>query len=175
MRAGFPHSDISGSKLVCQLPGAFRRLPRPSSPVIAKASTTCTCSLDPITRASLFEPLALQVEFSHLCRIPRASFDSLFILRYNHYPLISSTSISSDASNIHYYFFQIVKDRQPTCSVALTGSIANDKGSSGCAHAFVIGDDGGGRRDRTDDPLLAKQVLSQLSYAPQGTTNLTLR
>ncbi|GBQ47748.1 hypothetical protein AA0498_0604 [Acidomonas methanolica] len=27
---------------------------------------------------------------------------------------------------------------------------------------------GGGRRVRTDDPLLAKQVLSQLSYAPQA-------
>ena len=26
--------------------------------------------------------------------------------------------------------------------------------------------DGGGKRDRTDDPLLAKQVLYQLSYAP---------
>src|SRR3954470_11500998 len=52
-RGGFPHSDIFGSKLVCQLPEAFRRLPRPSSPVIAKASTTCTCSLDPITGASL--------------------------------------------------------------------------------------------------------------------------
>jgi hypothetical protein len=26
--------------------------------------------------------------------------------------------------------------------------------------------DGGGERDRTDDPLLAKQVLSQLSYTP---------
>ena len=26
---------------------------------------------------------------------------------------------------------------------------------------------GGGDRDRTDDPLLAKQVLSQLSYAPR--------
>ena len=26
---------------------------------------------------------------------------------------------------------------------------------------------GGGRRVRTDDPLLAKQVLSQLSYAPK--------
>ena len=49
LRGGFPHSDILGSKLVCQLPEAFRRLPRPSSPVIAKASTTCTCSLDPIT------------------------------------------------------------------------------------------------------------------------------
>ncbi len=28
------------------------------------------------------------------------------------------------------------------------------------------GNDGGGERDRTDDPLLAKQVLSQLSYTP---------
>eukprot|EP00829_Urostomides_striatus_P010573 TRINITY_DN24_c0_g1_i6.p3 TRINITY_DN24_c0_g1~~TRINITY_DN24_c0_g1_i6.p3 ORF type:complete len:257 (+),score=-59.42 TRINITY_DN24_c0_g1_i6:2279-3049(+) len=45
--SGFPHSDIYGSKLVCQLPVAFRRLPRPSSPVIAKASTICTQSLDP--------------------------------------------------------------------------------------------------------------------------------
>ena len=48
LAGGFPHSDISGSMLICQLPGAFRRLPRPSSPVIAKASTTCTYSLDPI-------------------------------------------------------------------------------------------------------------------------------
>ena len=31
--------------------------------------------------------------------------------------------------------------------------------------AFI--DFGGGERDRTDDPLLAKQVLSQLSYAPR--------
>jgi hypothetical protein len=49
LRGGFPHSEISGSKLICQLPGAYRRLSRPSSPVIAKASTTCTCSLDPLT------------------------------------------------------------------------------------------------------------------------------
>ena len=27
--------------------------------------------------------------------------------------------------------------------------------------------DGGAGRDRTDDPLLAKQVLSQLSYSPE--------
>jgi hypothetical protein len=27
--------------------------------------------------------------------------------------------------------------------------------------------DGGGERIRTDDPLLAKQVLSQLSYTPE--------
>ena len=31
---------------------------------------------------------------------------------------------------------------------------------------------GGGERDRTDDPLLAKQVLSQLSYTPVGAAPL---
>lgn len=40
--AGFPHSDILGSKLVCQLPEAFRRLQRPSSAPTAKASTMCS-------------------------------------------------------------------------------------------------------------------------------------
>ena len=35
----FPHSEISGSKLICQLPEAYRRLSRLSSPIIAKAST----------------------------------------------------------------------------------------------------------------------------------------
>ena len=33
--AGFPHSDTPGSKLVCQLPEAYRRLLRPSSPSTA--------------------------------------------------------------------------------------------------------------------------------------------
>ncbi len=37
--AGFPHSDTLGSQLVCQLPEAYRRLPRPSSAPSAKAST----------------------------------------------------------------------------------------------------------------------------------------
>ena len=44
--AGLPHSEISGSSLVCQLPEAYRRLLRPSSPPSAKASTI---------RPSLFE------------------------------------------------------------------------------------------------------------------------
>jgi hypothetical protein len=53
MTGGFPHSDIPGSKLVCQLPEAFRRLPRPSSPPTAKASTVCASSLDHITPRTL--------------------------------------------------------------------------------------------------------------------------
>ena len=69
LRAGFPHSDIRGSKLVCQLPATFRKLLRPSSPVIAKASTTCTYSLDPITLSPGNSPQdpQLQEYFSRLC------------------------------------------------------------------------------------------------------------
>ena len=52
---------------------------------------------------------------------------------------------------------QIVKERQP---------IQSDTQ----AHQHALGRlifIGGGERDRTDDPLLAKQVLSQLSYTPK--------
>ena len=52
LAGGFPHSEICGSMLICQLPAAYRRLSRLSSPIIAKASTTCSCSLDPITLTS---------------------------------------------------------------------------------------------------------------------------
>jgi hypothetical protein len=34
---------------------------------------------------------------------------------------------------------------------------------------ILLGKSGGRDRDRTGDPLLAKQVLSQLSYTPPAT------
>ena len=40
-------------KACCQLPDTFRRLPRPSSPLTAKASTVCAYSLDHITPSRL--------------------------------------------------------------------------------------------------------------------------
>jgi hypothetical protein len=52
--ARFPDSDTSGSTLVCQLPGAFRRLPRPSSPLDAKTSTVHPYSLDHVYRSPPF-------------------------------------------------------------------------------------------------------------------------
>jgi hypothetical protein len=45
-------------------------------------------------------------------------------------------------------------------------SILSDAASTLAGAIRVPCDDGGGRRDRTDDLLLAKQALSQLSYAP---------
>jgi hypothetical protein len=50
---GFPHSEIAGSKVVCHLADAYRRLPRLSSPSTAKASAICAYSLDHITPRSL--------------------------------------------------------------------------------------------------------------------------
>ena len=40
-------------KAYSQLPEAYRRLSRPSSPVVAKASTICAYSLDHITQNNL--------------------------------------------------------------------------------------------------------------------------
>ena len=37
-----------------------------------------------------------------------------------------------------------------------------------CVRFTSRAEPGGASRDRTDDPLLAKQVLSQLSYGPVG-------
>ncbi len=38
---GFPHSEMPGSQVVCHLTEPYRRLPRLSSPLAAKASTVC--------------------------------------------------------------------------------------------------------------------------------------
>ena len=44
--AGFPHSEILGSKSGYRLPEAYRRFPRPSSVPGAKASTVRPCKLE---------------------------------------------------------------------------------------------------------------------------------
>ena len=56
--AGYPCGWVSpfrhrGINACCQLPHAFRRLPRLSSPLTAKASTVCAYSLDHITSSCL--------------------------------------------------------------------------------------------------------------------------
>ena len=40
---------------------------------------------------------------------------------------------------------------------------------------FLFQKSGGDERDRTDDPLLAKQVLSQLSYTPKYLLKVFIR
>ena len=81
---GFPHSEISGSKLICQLPEAYRRLSRLSSPIIAKASTICSYSLDPITLTSLIEnPKHLQGMFWQVFHLSRYAVSNIKIYLNN--------------------------------------------------------------------------------------------
>lgn len=59
--------------------------------------------------------------------------------------------------------------RTKTMSVCLASSVAGLSAHKRRSNHPVIPSpqrDGGAGRDRTDDPLLAKQVLSQLSYSP---------
>ena len=42
-------------------------------------------------------------------------------------------------------------------------------------HIYSLQRVGGDERDRTDDPLLAKQVLSQLSYTPKYLLKISIR
>jgi hypothetical protein len=64
--AGFPHSDVHGSKLGRQLPVAYRSLPRPSSASGAKASTVGSLYLE-------FQMLVLAMEFSRVFRRGKAA------------------------------------------------------------------------------------------------------
>lgn len=74
-RAGFPHSDILGSRFVCQLPEAYRRLPRPSSAPSAKASTLCPYKLDHKDHSKM---LASTVQFSSYDRVTHLSRPSAY-------------------------------------------------------------------------------------------------
>src|SRR3546814_1456273 len=73
----FGHCGINAC---CQLPHTFRRLPRPSSPLTAKASTVCAYSLDHITPSRLGVNVVANkigrahVELQSLMRISYAVF-----------------------------------------------------------------------------------------------------
>ena len=95
MMAGFPHSDISGSKSVCRLPEAFRRLPRLSSPLTAKASTVCASSLDHITPSNLVTVYNVKTTFAENLHREHANF--------------TLTRHAASESNTSVYFYHIPK------------------------------------------------------------------
>ena len=149
MRAGFPHSDTPGSKLACQLPGAYRRLPRPSSPVVAKASTTCTFSLDPITLSTVASTRS-QGALGGAAVDKTATHISCNLLPSECGHLSQPHSIC---------FFRIFKEQPKKTHRQIRRCVLG---------AEFLRKAGGANRDRTGDLLLAKQALSQLSYGPRA-------
>ena len=172
LAGGFPHSEISGSMRHCPLPGAFRRLSRLSSPVVAKASTVCACSLDPITRTPVvFHTVAI----AYPVRITKfndqksddADADAVGPRTLPHFPrAIARVSLRT---------FQIVKEQVRLGFPSTVGPSRNRKPSHFDGFGFPFGSagstgrGGGARRVRTADPRLAKPMLSRLSYGPTST------
>ena len=138
--------------LHCQLPRAFRRLARPSSPVIAKASTTCTYVLDPIT---LHPSCIKYLVRATPCRwfTGRAQRLSLQMQSLAHQPCSQCASL-------------------PLPSCLSKNFVSKDSGNTSVSSAFQAHAAGGADRVRTDDPRLAKPVLSQLSYSPSRLVGL---
>jgi hypothetical protein len=173
LRVGFPHSEILGSTPICRLPEAYRRLSRPSSPVIAKASTTCTYSLDPITLPPLSKPFELQgILVSARCALHPFKYgvhDAIHnpgcVGSHQDNNAVPGASITPPSTSRIF--------KEPICpspcgnrTSPTSEEARRERSDASLSYAFFMGSTGGADRDRTGDPLLAKQVLSQLSYSP---------
>ena len=142
------------------LPRAFRSVPRPSSPLSAKASTRCPCfALD--HRRLPSEDAAQPPRTGprppkgfHPARRPRMK--TLLRIGATQVWLRRSASVTSQLS-----LFTL---QSTPASQGLRG--CSRLRQNAAAHPHGGGAHGGGERDRTDDLLLAKQALSQLSYTP---------
>ncbi len=125
-----------------QLVVAFRSLPRPSSALSAKASTVCPYSLD-----LLYLTVSLQPDLF-----------SLQILRMYLQSFLTNSFVSSLAKKLSFAI----------CSVEIVLPFTEKLFHyTLCSFQrtlpFRVGGD---KQNRTADPLLARQVLSQLSYTP---------
>ena len=147
---GFPHSDISGSKCVGNSPELFaayhvlHRLSVPRHPpnALVVLDSTTVCQRRMIFRSSLrLVPCRGRPPQR---KRPCLPFPATPPRRRS---AESRLQTSSDER------CQRTNSAPPALRVL-------------CRAQSARVSDGGGRRDRTDDLLLAKQALSQLSYAP---------
>ena len=161
--AGFPHSDISGSKLVCSSPKLFaachvlHRLSAPRHPPFTLSSLTklslglvyllefCT-SANPIASDSIDQLSKMPLSVERRSALNRthtrrgASREELWAVRTGH----------------------LRRTHRALRPLALDQPEPVDPGIC----QMNLPDAGGADRDRTDDLRLAKPALSQLSYIP---------
>ena len=139
--AGLPHSEISGSKRACR------------SPKLIAAYCVLHRQITPR------HPL-----------IAVTGFMQTFNILDVYFTYFTFTIRLSNNKSIHLV---LPPSFLTTIMVGPDGfEPSTPRLSSACSNQLsyrpmVISNSGGGERDRTDDPLLAKQVLSQLSYAPK--------
>ena len=154
--APFGHPRING---YVRLPAAFRSLSRPSSAPSAKAFTLRSFSLD------LAASMLAYIDTSHFIAFLDLSKHFSYRLRFltkASTPRFLSLSFVCAFHNLPpkaYAFFE----RSFRCFVYAVFKVRRGSVSrSGTDQSVPNGDEG----IRTPDPLLARQVLSQLSYTP---------
>jgi hypothetical protein len=189
---GFPHSEICGSKgarpspqliAACHVlhrlsvprhpPDALKRLISASS--TREAPRTVASALTQDTRHHTSTPLPAAGTILHLRPIRaearfsqrRAIVPSSHSLHNVQYPRSLSRSAVGRGPRI-----SVLSRSSLTFSVAYRASryLRPRRQPLVFSHQF-----GGGGRDRTDDLMLAKHALSQLSYAPKGAWPIALR
>jgi hypothetical protein len=180
---GYPHGWVApfgdpGINDRSHLPRAFRSVPRPSSPLSAKASTRCPCfALERHTQRQ--GPVTVQEPATRHRDYPQPGAPAPAIVRQT---LLSEDTSSRDTDTASRPRALPLRSHNSLLHDCQTTAPAPTKGTGrlGSAAASALaspapgGAGRGGDRDRTDDPLLAKQVLSQLSYTPVQRTEVTV-
>ena len=138
-------SPFGNLRIVTYLPfpAAYRSLSRPSSAPDAKASSLCSCSLD-LLLFGLALLFGLLYEYQ--------SVKDFFIPTKLFYPF--RKNLFYRISLFLLILFIIVQFSMCNCQT-------------------FSSDHGGDEESRTPDPLLARQVLSQLSYTPMSMVGLS--
>jgi hypothetical protein len=154
------------------LPAAFRSVPRPSSPLSAKASTKCPYALDP-------KPVRRTQRANPPCALaPSLDFDNsaLIFTRWPQHrrrpararPLQgaqpSAKPPPANGQSHSYPQCQRAEDRDQESEDPPRPASSPQ---FACPRSSRPPAPGGADRDRTGDLLLAKQALSQLSYGPK--------
>ena len=163
---GLPHSEISGSKLVCSSPKliaayhVLHRRPVPRHPPYALSSLTTTSTL---STSTAFTTIACVQARTHAPTFAFASRRSLTPERR-----FSNLQLS----NTREPYRSPPPDFDGTDQVSVTGIlVATVPASSFRLEAAPVG---GAGRARTGDIRVANAALSQLSYSPGGRTGKSL-
>ena len=187
IEGGFPHSEIRGSKFVRNSPRliaayyVLHRLSAPRHPPDALKALDCSHRrCPPLGRGSFGERLLVRrrrnrrLHFSRFqrkdqlasqiirgcgCRSRRACKQARTINETASAPIARREC--PDDLPLH----DVIERKFPPQNAAGNRNFIKRTISAGPRSA-IIEEDGGARRDRTDDLLLAKQALSQLSYGP---------
>ena len=178
-RGGLPHSDIHGSTPARGSPWLFAACHVLHRLLVPRHPPNALLSLEIAARLSTRHPPCTETILSG--RYPRIAESLLLSTQQsplNTIPSLGCRSIRSDLRwkrpETHQNLIHPDKDQVPpsgdTSGIAVH---AEPSMPIACRFSAIPPDHpqhhrrgGGGDRTRTDDPLLAKQVLSQLSYTP---------